>query len=81
MRARVQRWGNSLAVRIPTAFGRELNLRPESSVDMTLDQGRLVLVPLEDSNVPTLSELLDQVSDANRHAEVDTGQPAGGETW
>lgn len=81
MRARVQRWGNSLALRIPQAFGRELNLRPESSVDMTIDSGRLILVPIEDSPVPTLSELLDQISEENRHTEVQTGQPVGNETW
>jgi antitoxin MazE len=81
MRARVQRWGNSLALRIPHAFGRELNLRPESSVDMTIDAGRLILVPIEDSVVPTLSQLLDQVSDENRHAEVESGQPVGNESW
>jgi antitoxin MazE len=81
VRARVQRWGNSLALRIPRAFGRELNLRPESSVDMTIDSGRLILVPIEDAAVPTLSQLLDQVSDENRHAEVDSGQPVGTETW
>jgi len=81
MRARVQRWGNSLALRIPRAFGRELNLRPESSVEMTLDSGRLILVPIEDSRVPTLSELLDQVSDENKHTEVETGHPVGNETW
>ena len=81
MRARVQRWGNSLALRIPQAFGRELNLRPESSVEMTVDSGRLILVPVEDSSVPTLSELLDQISDENKHTEVETGQPVGNETW
>jgi antitoxin MazE len=81
MKARVQRWGNSLALRIPQAFGRELNLRPESSVEMTVDSGRLILVPIEDSSVPTLSELLDQVSEENKHTEVETGQPVGNETW
>ena len=81
MRARVQRWGNSLALRIPQAFGRELNLRPESSVEMTVDSGRLILVPIEDSSLPTLSELLDQVSEENKHTEVETGQPVGNETW
>ena len=81
MRARVQRWGNSLALRIPQVFGRELNLRPESSVEMTVDSGRLILVPVEDSTVPTLSELLDQISDENKHTEVETGQPVGNETW
>ena len=81
MRARVQRWGNSLALRIPHAFGRELNLRPDSNVDVTIDSGRLILVPIEDSAVPTLSALLDLVTDENRHTEVETGQPVGNETW
>jgi antitoxin MazE len=80
MRARVQRWGNSLALRIPHAFGRELNLRAESTVDMTVESGRLILVPI-DSNVPTLSELLEQITDENLHTEVGTGQPVGNEAW
>ncbi|MGI9147973.1 MAG: AbrB/MazE/SpoVT family DNA-binding domain-containing protein [Chloroflexota bacterium] len=81
MRTRVQRWGNSLALRIPQAFGRELNLRPESSVDMKIDAGRLILVPIQDAPVPTLTQLLDQVTDQNRHAEVMTGPPMGDEIW
>ncbi len=81
MRARVQRWGNSLALRIPHAFGRELNLRPESSVDMTVDAGRLILVPIEEAPVPTLSQLLDQVTDQNPHGEVVTRPPRGDEIW
>jgi antitoxin MazE len=81
VRARVQRWGNSLALRIPHAFGRELNLRPESSVDITIDAGRLILLPIEDATVRTLTELLDQVNDDNKHTEVQTGQPLGNEAW
>jgi len=81
MKARVQQWGNSLGLRIPRAFARELNLRPGSRVDMTVDSGRLILVPIEESAVPTLSELLDQVSDENRHTEVPTGPPVGNELW
>ncbi len=78
MRARVQRWGNSLAVRIPQAFGRELHLHPDSAVEMTLDAGRLVLVPIDS---PNLSELLEQVTDENLHGEVGTGEPVGAEAW
>jgi antitoxin MazE len=81
LRARVQRWGNSLAVRIPGAFGRELHLQPDSSVDMTVESGRLVLVPVPDSTIPTLAELLEQVTDENLHAEIGTGQPLGNEAW
>jgi antitoxin MazE len=81
MRTRVQRWGNSLAVRIPLAFGRELHLQPESTVDMTVESGRLVLVPVPDSTVPTLAELIERVTDENRHTEIWTGAPRGNEAW
>ena len=41
MRTRVQRWGNSLAVRIPKTFAEEVGLRNDSPVDLRLSQGRL----------------------------------------
>ena len=81
MRARVQRWGNSLALRIPNVFGRELHLQPDSSVDMTVESGRLVLMPIPDPTIPTLAELLEQVTDENCHREVGTGDPLDHEAW
>jgi antitoxin MazE len=78
----VQRWGNSLAVRVPVAFGRELNLRPECPVDMTIDAGRLVLTPvLVADETPTLAELVARITDTNRHDEQWTDQPKGQEVW
>ena len=81
MRARVERWGNSLAVRIPIAIGRELHLRPDSSVDMTVEYGRLVLEPVPDPTVATLAELIERVTEENRHTEIGTGKPLGHEAW
>ena len=81
MRARVQRWGNSLALRIPSTFSRELRLQQDSTVEMTVESGRLVLVPVPDSRVPSLAELLEQITDENRHIEIGTGEPRGHETW
>lgn len=81
MRARVQRWGNSLAVRIPLAFRRELHLQPDSTVDMTVESGRLVLVPVRESTVPTLTQLIERVTDENRHTDIGTGEPLGHEAW
>jgi len=80
MRARVQRWGNSLALRIPHAFGRELHLAPDTPIDLTIENGRLILVPAS-SDVPSLDELLAQITEANLHAEIPTGPAVGGEAW
>jgi antitoxin MazE len=77
----VQRWGNSLAVRIPLAFGRELHLQPDANVEMSVESGRLILVPIPDSNIPTLAELIERVTDENQYVEIGTGEPRGNEAW
>lgn len=80
MKARVQRWGNSLAVRIPRAFASELGLDPGSAVEVTLEDGTLSVRP---SPTPAfrLEQLLSEVTASNRHGEEDFGPPAGGEAW
>ncbi|MCJ7831953.1 MAG: AbrB/MazE/SpoVT family DNA-binding domain-containing protein, partial [Actinobacteria bacterium] len=45
MRLRVQKWGNSLALRIPAAFARETGIASGAEIDLTLDAGRLVITP------------------------------------
>ena len=80
MRTRVQRWGNSLAVRIPKAFAEEVGLQRDSPVDLRLSQGRLVLEPTA-PQAPTLEELLSKVRRSNTHAEFDTGPAQGREAW
>jgi antitoxin MazE len=80
MRARVQKWGNSLAVRIPKNLAQEAGLSSESRVELTLVEGRLVVEPVAEE-VPSLEELLAQITPENRHAEVDWGAPVGKEVW
>jgi antitoxin MazE len=80
MRTRVQRWGNSLAVRIPKSFAAELHLDHDSEVDLTLIDGQLAVMPVAPP-VFTLDELLNAVTEANLHREVDTGSAVGQEAW
>ena len=80
MRTRIQRWGNSLAVRIPKAFAADIHLRPDSAVDVTLDDGKLIVTPVVELE-PTLDQLLVQITEHNVHAEVDTGPAVGAEVW
>src|SRR3972149_4714914 len=72
MRTRVQRWGNSLAVRIPKTFAEEVGLRDDSPVDLRLSQGRLVLEP-SSPRPPSLDKLLGWVSKANIYGEIAPG--------
>jgi antitoxin MazE len=80
MRARVQRWGNSLALRIPKAFATETALESGSEVELTLDDGRLVVTPVS-SSAYDLDRLLAQVTPENLHGEVDSAGSAGAEVW
>jgi antitoxin MazE len=80
MKTKVQRWGNSLAVRIPKTFAEEVGLTDNSPIEMRLVEGGLLL---ERSSLRplTLDELLDGITESNRHNEVDTGPAQGLEAW
>ena len=80
MRTRVQKWGNSLAVRIPKSFAAEVGIEQDSEVELSLSDGKLVLVPIH-SQPLTLTALLNAVSDDNLHTEISTGEPVGNEGW
>jgi antitoxin MazE len=80
MKTRVQKWGNSLALRIPKSFANEVGLEKEASVEVSLADGKLVITPVAKPR-PTLKQLLAKVSKENLHHEVDTGSAVGNETW
>jgi antitoxin MazE len=80
MRTKVQRWGNSLAVRIPKIFAEEIGLADDTSVEMRMIKGGLIVEPTSEY-APTLGELLDGVTEENRHDEVATGPAQGKEAW
>lgn len=78
--ARIQKWGNSLAVRIPKPYAAQVGLGPNSVVNVSIVDGRLLLEPVEPPQY-TLADLLAGITEANRHHEVDTGGPVGLEVW
>lgn len=80
MKTQVQKWGNSLAVRIPKAFASDLGLDQDSAIELALEDGCLVLRPIAMAKYE-LSNLLSQVTEDNRHDEYDFGGPAGSEQW
>jgi len=80
MQTRVQRWGNSLAVRIPKSFAAETHLTEGALVELSLVGGTVIVSPLIEPE-PTLDELLERVTPENLHGEWDTGKPVGRESW
>ena len=80
MKTKIQRWGNSLAVRIPKSYSVEVGLLEGSTVDLRLVADGLLIAPTTE-RAYSLDELLADVTDANRHGEVDTGPAQGREAW
>lgn len=80
METRVQKWGNSLAIRIPRPFAQETGLEQNSLVTITISEGKLVLEPVDKSRY-SLERLLAQISADNVHGEVETGPALGNEVW
>lgn len=82
MRKRVQRWGNSLAVRIPTSVAEDCALEEGTAVDVRVEAGRVLLVPEASGRRKyTLGELVSRISSANRHRPVTSGRRVGLEVW
>jgi len=80
VRTQVQKWGNSLAIRIPKAFARDLGIERDRAVELTVEDGALVLRP---TAIPKyeLSQLLEHVTESNLHSETSWGAPGGLEAW
>jgi antitoxin MazE len=80
MKTAVQRWGNSLALRIPSSFAAETHISEGSPVELTLKSGSLVVKPIIRKS-HTLDELLKRITPSNRHDATDTGKAVGQEVW
>ncbi len=81
MKTRVQKWGNSLAVRIPKCFAEEAGLRDRLTVEVSVTKGKLVVAPVADKPKFTLKRLLSRITADNLHGEIATGAAVGKEAW
>lgn len=80
MRITVRKWGNSAAVRIPSSVMAAADLRIDQAVEVTEEDGRIILRPIRAPG-PTLEDLLDRMLPETFHEEVDFGEPRGNEAW
>ena len=69
MTPKVQRWGNSLAVRIPAPLARQLGLVDGRAVEIEVEKGRVIIEPVH--LVPTLDDLLAGIRPDNQHHDLD----------
>jgi len=80
MQTRIQKWGNSLGLRIPRSFASEAQVDEGAAVDLSVVNGALVARPLRVRKY-SLTRLLRKVNRRNLHGETPTGRPVGREAW
>lgn len=80
MQARVQKWGNSLAVRIPKSFALQSHLNQNTVVEMSLEDGKIIILPVLQPEI-NLAQLLEGVTSENLHQETEAGNSVGREAW
>jgi len=76
-KAQLAKWGNSLAVRIPKAVAEQAMMQEGDSIVIEALEGIIELRPAE--RIPTLEELVAQITPENRHKETDWGPDRGKE--
>jgi antitoxin MazE len=73
----VQKWGNSLGVRIPKALAMKVGLQEGSEIDFDIQDDKIIIK----RKPQNLKELLSQITPDNIHKEVSTGDAEGREAW
>lgn len=80
MQTKIQRWGNSLGIRIPKAFAEEAKVEAGSRVEIAVEDGELVIRPTR-SDAYDIELLVKAIDTNNLHDPIETGSPRGRETW
>jgi len=80
VRAKVKKWGNSAAVRIPASVMRATRLDLDEAVEVREDAGRIVIEPVRQKTYD-LDKLLKGITSKNQHEAIDFGPAAGKEVW
>lgn len=80
MTTKIQKWGNSLAVRIPYTLAKGISLQEGSVVQFSTDGRTLTIEPKKKPQY-TLRELLRGAVKKKGQKEFDWGKPMGREIW
>ena len=72
----IQKWGNSLAIRIPQTLARQLSVEEGTAVKLQVRGGELVIRPIR-SKTLSLCELLKNCRPSQLHGETDFVEDVG----
>jgi antitoxin MazE len=80
MQATIQKWGNSLALRVPKEIARQTGLTKGSNVRLTVKNDQLIVSPVIRDAI-SLKSLASKITPENIHSETDWGPSQGKEIW
>jgi len=78
METTIRKWGNSPAIRLPSAAIKAAAFNLEQKVTLRVTRGRIVIEPCGKVEYD-LDKLLDGITARNLHVEEDFGRPVGKE--
>ena len=76
----LSRWGNANALRIPLPFCKQLGLSAGSSVELTIEDDRLIVKASDDAYTLT-GRMKDWDGKRFQSEELDWGEAVGDELW
>ena len=77
MQAVVQKWGNSLGLRIPSLWAKDNNIKNGSKIEIIAEKGKMIILPQKKS----LEDFMNLVTDQNLQSEINTFEAVGKEEW
>ncbi len=79
MYTRVQKWGNSKAVRLPKHIAEEAGIKENDRVELYFHEGNIAIVPVKKH--VKLEDRVAEYEGRYRPGEWDTAKPQGDEIW
>jgi len=80
MKTKIQKWGNSLGVRLPKSIAEQKSLREGLGVSVVLDKNNQIVLELEPDTV-SLDAIVANINPENLHSETDWLEASGNEIW
>ncbi len=74
---KVRKWGNSLAIRIPGTLATQAHLAEGSAMEISSENGNIILRKVELEPEYSLRELCDRITPENKHDEAGWNNAVG----
>ena len=79
MEARLQKWGNSSGIRIPSTILKSLNIKTNDKLDLVQEDDKIIITKSKNNKI-SLKERFKNYKESNP-AEFDWDDPVGREIW